>query len=598
MKKLLLMLVALLSCFCMTTTALAYDMGKVGQNNFVSSGYNHTTVIKSDGSLWGWGIGTFREYSDSPLIPTKLMDGAVSVVANVVNTADHTDVPCSFTAVLKNDGSLWTFGNSFGGFMGTSGAVTKVMDGVAAIAGGDEGFLTVIKTDGSLWIWGSAWIWGSTWIWNPDNAKQPKKVMDNVTAVSTSGNVIAAIKTDKSLWMWGVNSDGQLGNGGKANEKTEYGNHLYQSTPIKIMDDVVSVCAGDDHTAAIKTDGSLWTWGANGYGQLGNGGIGNETRSLEGTDLDTGKTYRDEYPIQTTPIKVMDGAKFVSTGVWTTAVVKTDGSLWMWGNNADGQLGNGKTGNRQVEHIRYTGDGVDAKTYTIQDIPVKIMDEVSMVSAGQSTTAIVKNDGSLWMCGSGWLGTKNDWENSVSIPVKVMDGVALANNSVFSDVYETAWYFEPVKWAVDKGIANGTGEGTFSPDMVCNQAQILSFLWRAYGEPEPTISNPFSSISADKYYYKAAIWAYEAGIISGTDFQADTKATRSMAISCLWKAANCPGAASATHFKDVPAGADYAQAVDWAVAAGITSGTSAELFSPDTPCSRATILTFLYRTVG
>lgn len=579
MKKLLLMLIALLSCFCMTTTALAYDMGKVGQNNFVSSGYNHTTVIKSDGSLWGWGYGTYGVWDNSiapPLIPTKLMDGAVSVAANVVNTADHSDVPNSFTAVLKNDNSLWIFGTE------TSGVIVKIMDDVAAIAGEGEGNLTFIKTDGSLWIWGSP----------------PEKVMDNVVAVSTGPGVIAAIKTDKSLWMWGLNSDGQLGNGGKANEKTEYGNHPYQSSPIKIMDDVVSVCVGDAHMAAIKTDGSLWVWGANGYGQLGNGGIGNETRILEEADWETGKTYRDEYPIQTTPIKVMDGAKFVSTGVWTTAVVKTDGSLWMWGNNADGQLGNGRTGNRQVEHIRYTGDGVDVKTYTIQDIPVKIMDEVLMVSAGQSTTAIVKSDGSLWMCGSGCLGTKDNWEDTVSIPVKIMDGVAVANASGFSDVYETAWYFEPVKWAVDKGIANGTGEGTFSPDMVCNQAQILSFLWRAYGEPEPTISNPFSNISADKYYYKAAIWAYEAGIISGTDFQANIKATRSMAISYLWKAANCPGAASATHFKDVPAGADYAQAVDWAVATGITSGTTAELFSPDTPCSRATILTFLYRTVG
>jgi len=164
----------------------------------------------------------------------------------------------------------------------------------------------------------------------------------------------------------------------------------------------------------------------------------------------------------------------------------------------------------------------------------------------------------------------------------------------FTDVKTGDFFAEPVKWAVEKGITEGTSETTFSPTADCYTAQILSFLWRANGSPKPTGSNPFTDVKSGDFYADAAIWAYEKGMVSGTTFGGNTLCTRSMAVMYMWKAAGSPSAKAAS-FADVPAGADYAQAVAWAVEQEITSGTSATTFSPDDICTRGQIVSFLYR---
>ena len=164
----------------------------------------------------------------------------------------------------------------------------------------------------------------------------------------------------------------------------------------------------------------------------------------------------------------------------------------------------------------------------------------------------------------------------------------------FTDVKTGDFFAEPVKWAVEKGITEGTSETTFSPAADCYTAQILSFLWRANGSPKPTGSNPFTDVKSSDFYADAAIWAYEKGMVSGTTFGGNTLCTRSMAVMYMWKAAGSPSAKAAS-FADVPAGADYAQAVAWAVEQEITSGTSATTFSPDDICTRGQIVSFLYR---
>lgn len=164
----------------------------------------------------------------------------------------------------------------------------------------------------------------------------------------------------------------------------------------------------------------------------------------------------------------------------------------------------------------------------------------------------------------------------------------------FSDVSETAYYAQPVQWAVEKGITAGTSSTTFSPDTTCTTAEILTFLWRSQGQPEPSIENPFADVTAGAYYYQAALWAYERGLISGASFRGDTPCTRSATVTYLWRLAGSPSASSAA-FTDVPSTADYAQAVAWAVSKDITSGTSTNTFSPEMVCSRSQIVTFLYR---
>lgn len=168
------------------------------------------------------------------------------------------------------------------------------------------------------------------------------------------------------------------------------------------------------------------------------------------------------------------------------------------------------------------------------------------------------------------------------------------NETMFADVAASAYYAQPVMWAVERGITAGTSATTFSPNTTCTTAQILTFLWRSQGQPEPSIETPFTDVTSEAYYYKAALWAYETGLISGADFRGETPCTRSATVTYLWKLAGSPSASSAA-FTDVPGTADFAPAVAWAVEEGITSGTSANTFSPETVCSRSQIVTFLYR---
>lgn len=168
----------------------------------------------------------------------------------------------------------------------------------------------------------------------------------------------------------------------------------------------------------------------------------------------------------------------------------------------------------------------------------------------------------------------------------------------FTDVSATAYYREAVKWAVDKKITSGTSATTFSPEATCSNGQILTFLWRANGQPEPTIANPFTDVKTSDYYYKAALWASEKGLIAGTKLGADAPCTRSMVVTYLWKLAGQPEATQATSFTDVSSSAEYAVAVAWAVEQGITGGTSATTFTPDGICTRGQIVTFLFRAMG
>lgn len=167
----------------------------------------------------------------------------------------------------------------------------------------------------------------------------------------------------------------------------------------------------------------------------------------------------------------------------------------------------------------------------------------------------------------------------------------------FTDVSANAYYAESVAWAVEKGITAGTSDTTFSPDSTCTTAQILTFLWRSQGQPEPTSKNPFSDVKESDYFYKAALWSSEKGLVSGANFNGNSPCTRSATVTYLWILAGRPDA-SHSNFTDVPQIEKYAQAVAWAVAQEITAGTSETTFSPETTCTRGQIMTFLYRAYG
>ena len=164
----------------------------------------------------------------------------------------------------------------------------------------------------------------------------------------------------------------------------------------------------------------------------------------------------------------------------------------------------------------------------------------------------------------------------------------------FTDVPADAWYAEAVTWATDHDVITGTGGGQFSPDKPCTVGEILTFLWRAANRPEPTIENPFTDVTPTHYYYQAALWAYENGLVEGDVFGASALCSRSTAITYLWRLDGAP-LGSVPVFVDVPWDAPYIQAVAWAVRTGITSGSGGANFAPLEICSRSQIVTFLHR---
>ena len=170
---------------------------------------------------------------------------------------------------------------------------------------------------------------------------------------------------------------------------------------------------------------------------------------------------------------------------------------------------------------------------------------------------------------------------------------------VFVDVAAGSYYEDAVDWAVENGITKGTDDTHFSPDGICTRAQAVTFLWRAAGSPEPeTHTMPFTDVSADSYCYDAVLWAVENGITKGTSdttFSPNMTCSRAQIVAFLWRSEKSPAAGTANPFADVKSTAYYADAVLWAVKENITKGTTNTTFSPDADCTRAQIVTFLWR---
>ena len=170
--------------------------------------------------------------------------------------------------------------------------------------------------------------------------------------------------------------------------------------------------------------------------------------------------------------------------------------------------------------------------------------------------------------------------------------------SPFSDVSTSAYYYEAVKWAQEKGITGGVGNGLFGPNQPCTRAQIVTFLWRAAGSPAPKDMSSFADVPADAFYAKAVAWAVENGITSCTSdgkFSPDATCTRAQSVTFLYRASGAPAVSGSAAFSDVVADAYYASAVKWAEKSGITGGIGGGLFGSDNNCTRAQIVTFLFR---
>ncbi len=186
-----------------------------------------------------------------------------------------------------------------------------------------------------------------------------------------------------------------------------------------------------------------------------------------------------------------------------------------------------------------------------------------------------------------------------TIEVIFMKANGNPQTGVFVDVATGSYYEDAVDWAVENGITKGTDDTHFSPDGICTRAQAVTFLWRAAGSPEPeTRAMPFNDVPVGSYYYDAVLWAVENGITKGTSdttFSPNMTCTRAQIVAFLWRSEKSPAAGTANPFADVKSTAYYADAVLWAVKENITKGTTSTTFSPNADCTRAQIVTFLWR---
>ena len=340
----------------------------------------------------------------------------------------------SHSAAVTKDGDLYMWGANGSGQLGIQSNVdsnipVKVNNSSSTLPEKSVKYVALgsyhsaaITKDGSLYMWGYN-NYGQLGNGSTTNSYTPVKIMENVAAVSLGSYHSAAITKDGSLYMWGYNNYGQLGNGSTT----------YSYTPVKIMENVATVSLGAWHSAAITKDGSLYMWGYNNYGQLGNGSSGNYEKSVS-------------------PIKIMENVAAVSLGRWRSAAITKDGSLYMWGWNRFGELGNGTTneltrpqrvaanvqsvelGNYHTTAVSkdgglYTwgynnygqlGNGTTNNSYT----PVKIMSDVVSSAGGSHHTIALKKNGTVYTWGDneyGELGNGNKSNQTSPVAIQIYD---------------------------------------------------------------------------------------------------------------------------------------------------------------------------------
>ncbi len=323
----------------------------------IAGGHSHTIALKNDGTVWAWG----GNYSG------QLGDGTSEIRFTPVQVSGLTGVTAiagggSHTIALKNDGTVWTWGNTISNGS-TPGQVSGLTDITSVSAGGFTSF--ALKNDGTAWAWGGNYN-GQLGDRTKINRSTPVQVygLTDITAIDAERYHTIALKNDGTVWAWGNNDQGQLGDGTKI-EKT---------SPVQVSEltGVTAIAGGYKHTVALKNDGTVWAWGSDYDGQLGNA----------------------EWWLSDTSVPVQVGGLTnviaIAGGFAHTIVLKDDGTVWAWGNNRNGQLGDGTTITR--------------------DAPVRVsgLTGVTAIAAGVGHIIALKSDGTVWAWGANYSGQLGD----------------------------------------------------------------------------------------------------------------------------------------------------------------------------------------------
>lgn len=371
----------------------------------IAAGGWHSLTVCNDSTVKAFGENASGQLGDASNTDQSIPVQAIGLTS-IIGVSAGGDQLEAHSLALKNDGTVWSWGSNIYGALG-NGTTTNtnipgqvlILTNVKAISAGGW-HSSALKNDGTVWTWG----------WNTDGQLGDGTFVDRILPAQVNGlsDIIEiaagtyhmlALKSDGTVWAWGDNISGQIGDGSTTD----------RTTPVQVsgLTNVVHISAGRFFSLAVKSDGSVWTWGENLYGQLGNG-----------------NTTNSSIPVQVPGLTIALPA-VVATGAFHCLVVKTDGTVWSWGRNSYGNLGDGSVENR----------------YT----PVQMLDitNVTVMAAGTNFSLLAKSDGTFWGCGrnaSGQLGDgtvlqRNTVVQSTAIcPILQPLGISSANNDELLDV--------------------------------------------------------------------------------------------------------------------------------------------------------------------
>jgi alpha-tubulin suppressor-like RCC1 family protein len=433
----------------------------------VSVSPGHSCAIKTNGTAWCWGsdyngaLGNGPTLTDNQFSPTQEATLATSwAQISVKNELGGTRHSCA----VRTDGTLWCWGTDGNGQLGngaTTGDQDTPVQEVTAATDWAQVSKTfahtcAVKTDGTLWCWGAdtnGQLGNGATTGNQDTPVQEVTAATDWAQVSTGPYYSCAVKTDGTLWCWGIDTNNQLGNGAPTGD---------QDTPVQEVTAATNwaqVEGGRTHTCAIKTDDTLWCWGWDGYAALGNGADGNQ----DSPDQEATAATNWEQ---------------VAIGQYHSCAVKTDGTLWCWGRNNAGQLGNG--------------------TSTTADTPVQEVTAATnwaQVAAGSGSACAVKTDGTLWCWGAdtyGKLGTSL-YSNASPFPYLLCENPTRKEGQIFYNSSENVMqYCDGGGW-----VPIGKGFGTGNMPLYCTNIGDMCSDGTVYAGLSPDGNVPMYTLPCD-----------------------------------------------------------------------------------------------------
>ena len=350
----------------------------------IGAGANHSFANCIDGSLMVWGYNNAGQLENGTQIDSYIPID-VSGITNVTSITGGE----SFSIALKQDSTVWTWGSNYSGELGNGNNAdshipvqVSNLSKVIAIAGGTYGHALALMKDSTIRAWGRNYD-GDLGNGNNTASNIPVTVsnMNNVIAIAGGKNHSLALKSDGTVWAWGDNVYGTIGNG-------TTGSSFNLPEHVINLTGVIAIAGGGYHSLALKNDGTVWTWGYDNYGQLGNGTIG----------------YVTDSPVM---VSNLTGVIAIAGGGFSCFALKNDGTVWTWGSNSHGELGNGST------------------IGSHDSIPVQVSNLTGVISiaGGFQHCLALKNDGSVWAWGNHVYGTLGDGNSNVdsNVPVQVSE---------------------------------------------------------------------------------------------------------------------------------------------------------------------------------